>query len=145
MSKVISHHTKNIKLYLNLASYSSWNHYSECKLVVEVFSYHMLPAWVIHQIVSRAIFLSGPFNWWWLQSLIFPNTLENMFKIWNIWNIHIMEYLIHCVQNVNSLILCKLPILFSTVKLNIGPKLFPNSQKDFRIFECCSGRKFIFS
>ena len=48
---------------------------------------------------------------------------------------------------MNSLILCKLPILFTTVKLNVGHKLsqfihklkigiqvFPNSQGDFEIF-----------
>ena len=77
-----------------------------------------------------------------------------------------MVYVIHYVWNVSSLILCILPILFSTLKLNIEPnfsqfirrikigifqnwgflsvglrlyfQLFPNSKRDFGIFECCS-------
>ena len=37
--KVISDHTKNSNIYLNLASCSSSNHCFECKLAVEVFSF----------------------------------------------------------------------------------------------------------
>ena len=33
-----------------------------------------------------------------------------------------MEYLFHYVLNVSSLILCKLPILFSIMKLKLGQK-----------------------
>ena len=63
---------------------------------------------------------------------------------------------------MNSLILCKLPILFSAVKLKLGHKfssiirrfkilslefwldfhVFPNSQRDFGIFECYSSAGF---
>ena len=70
-----------------------------------------------------------------------------------------MEYLIHCVLDRSSLILCKLLALYSTLKLKLGPKFssidsklgfssvslslnfqdFPNSQRDFGIFLCCSG------
>ena len=37
-----------------------------------------------------------------------------------------------------SLILCKLPILFSTVKLNVGPKLFPNWDFEVLVLGCTS-------
>ena len=48
MPKVIYDHAENVKVYINLASSFSWNHCFECKLTVEVFSFDMLPAWVIH-------------------------------------------------------------------------------------------------
>ena len=76
-----------------------------------------------------------------------------------------MEYLIHCVLNRGSLISCKLLALYSTLKPRLGPnflqfihnssidsklgflsvslrlyfQVFPNSQRDFEIFLCCSG------
>ena len=52
MLKFISDYIKDIKIYINLASCSSWNHCFECKLAVEVFSFPMLLAWIIHQIVD---------------------------------------------------------------------------------------------
>ena len=69
-----------------------------------------------------------------------------------------MEYLIHSVLNRSSLISCKLLALYSTLKLRLAPnssidsklgflsvslrlyfQVFPNSQRDFGIFLCCSG------
>ena len=49
-----------------------------------------------------------------------------------------MKYLIHFVGNVSSLILCKLPVLFSTVKLNLGPKFFPNWHFGVLVLGCTS-------
>ena len=51
----------------------------------------------------------------------------------------VMEYLIRYFSNVNSLILCKLLILFSAVKLELGHN-FPQHIHRFkiRIFECWS-------
>ena len=39
---------------------------------------------------------------------------------------------------MNSLILCKLPFLFSTVKLNLGPKLLPNWDFGVLVLGCTS-------
>ena len=75
----------------------------------------MLPLWVIQQIVN--IFIQALSNSWWVQNSIFPNTVENIFPN-SLINIQ-MEYLIHCVWNVSILISCKLPVLFSSVKLKL--------------------------
>ena len=64
------------------------------------------------------------------------------FSQWKTYFSHftvVMEYLIHDVWNVKSLILCKLPFLFSTVKLKLGHNYshFINMFK-IEIFECRS-------
>ena len=69
MPKVNFHHTKRIKIYLDLVSCSSWNHCSVCKLVVERLSFNMLYACVIHQIIK--IFIQGLSSSWWVQNLLF--------------------------------------------------------------------------
>ena len=48
MPKVVSDHAEIVKVYINLVSSFSRNHCFECKLAVEVFSFDILPAWVIH-------------------------------------------------------------------------------------------------
>ena len=75
MPKVVSNHTKNVKLHINLVS-CYHKIIVECTRGFEVLSFHILSIWVKYQIV------------------------EVKFVYW-------------------SLILCKLPILFSTVKLKL--------------------------
>ena len=54
-----------------------------------------------------------------------------------------MKYLIHCVENVNSLILCKLITLISMEKLKLGYNLSQFIHRfDIAIFECWSQAKF---
>ena len=51
MPKRISDHTKNVKIYINLAPFLH-EIIVKCKLALdEAFSFHKLSAWVIHQIV----------------------------------------------------------------------------------------------
>ena len=131
MPKVISDLTKNGKIYINLAPCFSWNHCFEYKFAVDVLSFDMLPAWIIHQIVY---FYSGRFlrprdllyaqTSWWVQNFIFPNSKQIFSNSLIILKFEEMEYLIHYVWNVSSLILCKLLILFSTMKLKLGPNFF---------------------
>ena len=111
----------------------------------------------------------------WVQNSSFPNgkhIFPNSWYIFKIWRNEISHY----VWNEDSLIiLCKLTIWFSAVKLKLGPKLFqfihrfkysfdydsstgflsvglmlyfqvfPNSRRDFGIFECYRARLFNFS
>ena len=51
MPKVISDNTKNVKFCINLAPCSS-EIILVCKPLLEVFSFHMLSAWIKHQIVN---------------------------------------------------------------------------------------------
>ena len=53
MPKGISDHLKNVKLYINLVRYSY--EIIECKLVLKVLLFHILSAWVKHQIVDMNI------------------------------------------------------------------------------------------
>ena len=96
---------------------------------------HLSSAWVKHWIVDINI----P-SFYWCQKLYGMHQIPNVFKfqffpaesiffpiLWQILKLEIMEYLIHYLLsfNVNSLnLLCKLPILFSTVKLRLGLKFF---------------------
>ena len=116
----------------------------------------MLPAWVIHHFYSRPFqfMMRSKFHFS-QQKTYFPQFIDKFLKF------EVIEYLIHCVCNRSSLILFKLLALFSTVKYKLGSwfsqfvcrfkmgflrvslrlyfQVFPNSQRDFRIFECCFG------
>ena len=48
MLKVNSDHTKNVKLYIYLAPCSNHEIIVKCNLVSEVFSFHVISAWVVH-------------------------------------------------------------------------------------------------
>ena len=74
-----------------------------------------MPVCGIQQIVN--IFIQALSNSWWVQNSIFPNTVENIFPN-SLINFQ-MEYLIRCVWNMSILISCKLPVLFSSVKLKL--------------------------
>ena len=49
MPKVISDHTKNVKLYITLVHHKV---IVKCKLVLEVLPFYLFSAWVKHQIVD---------------------------------------------------------------------------------------------
>ena len=112
MPQVISDHTINVKLYINLALCSSWKIVA-CKPLLEVFSFHMLSAWVKHQIIIINIqgFSQG-------QKFYGMHRVHSGFKIpfFSMANIFFpirwSNRISHYVWNVNSLILCKLLILF---------------------------------
>ena len=118
-------------------------------LYLKVFPFHMLSAWVKHQIVD--INIQG-FSWG--QQFCFMRRISNGRKILffligkktyfsrfiaKFLKFVVISHSLCYIWNVNSLILCKLPILFSTVKFKLG---YNFSQFIHRckigIFECWS-------
>ena len=114
-----------------------------------MFPFHMLSAWVKHQIVDRNI---QGFSWG--QQFCFMRRISNGLKILfflivkktyfsrfiaKFLKFVVISHSLCYIWNVNSLILCKLPILFSTVKFKLG---YNFSQFIHRckigIFECWS-------
>ena len=51
-TKAVYDHAKNVKLCINLVPCSSWDHCWMKTFVLDVLSFHMLSAWVKHQIVN---------------------------------------------------------------------------------------------
>ena len=70
MSKVISDHTKNVTLYINLPPFLAHHEIIiEYNFVLEVLSFRMLSTWVKHQIVD----IQYTQNSQCVQNYIFPN------------------------------------------------------------------------
>ena len=163
MNKVISNHTKNVKLYINLAPCSSWN---LCWMQASLYTWRALISHVVclGKTSSSWYKYSGLFlmpkillyaqNSQCVRNSIFPNGKHIFPILWKILKFEVMEYLIPHVK-------FEMLVLNSTVKLKLGPKFFqfiyrfktvffwkldldctskffPNSQRDFLIFECCS-------
>ena len=156
-------HLKNVVIFVQtilsfVLSRKIINICKECKLVI--INFNVLPC--LGNTLKSQYCYSGPFqfmmgskfnfsqNCW---KHIFFNSLINFLKL------EAREYLIHSIWNVNSLILWTLPVLFLTVKVKLGAdfsqfirrfeikicgcwlnfQVFPNSQINFGIFECCCG------
>ena len=126
MNKVISNHTKNVKLYINLAPCSSWNLYW---MQASLYTWRALISHVVclGKTSSSWYKYSGLFlmpkillyaqNSQCVRNSIFPNGKYIFPTLWKILKFEVMEYLIPYVK-------FEMLILNSTVKLKLGPKFF---------------------
>ena len=146
MPIVISNHTKDVQLYINLAPRLSWNYCltSTC-------------SWIKHQMPNIKYKYSGPFL---MRKFCDMHRIPNVFKtqffsveniffstLWEIVKFEVMEYLIHYVKFDMWTALFYVNYLsyflqrnFSSIdsKLGFFFQVFPNLQRNFGIFECCS-------
>ena len=116
-------------------------------LYLKVFPFHMLPAWVKHQIVD--INIQGYFlrpkillyaqHFQWAQNSIFPNGKKTYFSrfIAKFLKFLVISHSLCYIWNVNNLIY-KLPILFATVKFKLGYFSQFIHKCKIGIFECWS-------